>query len=153
MIKTISVYYIFKRYLVDVDKDYMYLFTDNSKRTSGKNKIKINSWYFKKYNKGDFLYYPTMTQALIRGLDNAYPITTMVDSKRTQWTDDLFEQYKIIIDDEINQIKKNLYKYKGIKYSGYKPFGVGNYSNMKKYSPLLWDYLNNKLLEINIFNK
>lgn len=54
--------------------DVLFLFTDNTNRTSGSNKIDPNSWYSKKY--GNNLCYPNITQAVIRGLDNAYPIST-----------------------------------------------------------------------------
>ena len=93
-----------------------------------------------------------MTQAVIRGLDNAYPITTMVDDKRTQWRDYMFSEYKSIVDDEIEQILKSLNNHKGIKFSSVMPFGKGKISNMKESSPLCWDYLNIKLMEIDINN-
>jgi protein involved in temperature-dependent protein secretion len=95
-----------------------------------------------------------MTQAVIRGLENAYPITTMVDDHRTQWTDYKFGQYKVIIDDEIEQILNILRtgKYKGIKYSNMMTFGKGKISNMKETSPLCWEYLNIKLKKIKINN-
>lgn len=141
----------FTRESVEKDKDYIYLFTDNAKRTSGKNSIDANSWYSKKYTTSFPLNYPTMTQAVIRGLDNAYPITTMVDDNRTQWTDDRFDEYKKIIDDEIETIKQVMSGYKGLKFSAEMPFGKGNISNMSK-APKIWSYLNKKLAEIGIDN-
>ena len=56
------------------DKNSMYIFTDNTDRDSGKSLIPSTSWHSQKYGEGK--HYPSMTTALIRGLDNAYPITT-----------------------------------------------------------------------------
>lgn len=142
----------FDRKSVDKDKDYLYLFTDNAKRTSGKSAIPANSPYSLKYGKGYPLNYPGTTQAVIRGVENAFPITTMIDDKRTQWTDDKFDQYKAIIDDEINTIKNALTGYKGIKYSDQMPFGKGKISDMKNSAPKIWNYLNTKLAELGIDN-
>ena len=149
-LEIISLLTNFTRNQVEKDKDYIYLFTDNSGRTSGKNII-LDGWYKDKYGQNKILRYPTMTQAIIRGLDNAYPITTMVDDKRTQWTDDKFEEYKEIIDDEIKQIINILKtgKYKGIKFSALYPIGKGKISNMP---PLCWNYLNDKLKKFKIDN-
>jgi hypothetical protein len=143
----------FSRNIVEKDNEFVYLFTDNSGRTSGKNIIQ-DGWYKTKYGKNNILCFPTMTQAVIRGLENAYPITTMVDDHRTQWRDYRFNEYKVIIDDEIEQIINILRtgKYKGIKFSSANPFGKGKISNMKETSPLCWDYLNIKLKRIKIDN-
>jgi len=141
----------FTRESVKKDSNYIYLFTDNAGRTSGSNKIKPN-WYTDKYGiEGN---YPTMTQAVIRGLENAFPITTMVDDKRTQWTDDRFEEYKKIIDSEIEEIKTSILDgdFKGVKFSANNPFGEGNISKMKSSAPKIWNYMNEKLKEIGIDN-
>ena len=140
----------FTRESVEKDTDYMYLFTDNAGRTSGSGVINPNSWYAKKY--GTDKKYPSKTQAVARGLENVYPITTMVDDKRTQWTDAQFDTYKKIIDDEIETIKQASKKYKGIKFSAEMPFGKGAISNMKETAPKIWNYLNTKLAEIGIDN-
>jgi len=152
-LKIIPLLTYFNRNLVEKDIEYIYLFTDNSGRTSGKIPIQ-DGWYKNKYGKNKILKHPTMTQAVIRGLENSYPITTTVDDKRTQWKDSMFDEYKSIIDDEINQIINVLKtgKYKGIKYSSLMPFGKGKISNMKETSPLCWNYLNTKLIKIKIDN-
>ena len=140
----------FTRESVEKDTDYMYLFTDNAGRTSGSGVIDLNSWYAKKY--GTDKKYASKTQAVARGLENVYPITTMVDDKRTQWTDAQFDTYKKIIDDEIETIKQASKKYKGIKFGAEMPFGKGAISNMKDSAPKIWNYLNTKLAEIGIDN-
>lgn len=152
-IKIIPLTIVFYRNLVENDKEYIYLFTDNSNRTSGKILIQ-DGWYKTKYGKNKVLKHPTMTQAVIRGLDNSYPITTTVDDKRTQWKDYMFDKYKSIVDDEIQQILNVLKsgKYKGIKFSSSNPFGKGKISNMKETSPKCWNYLNIQLKKIKIDN-
>ena len=140
----------FTRSSVEKDSDYMYLFTDNAKRTSGSNLIPDESRYSAVYGQGNK--YPTTTQAVVRGLDNAFPITTMVDDKKTQWTDDRFEEFKKEIDSEIEIIKGSISYFKGIKFSGEMPFGKGAISNMKETAPKSWAYLNSKLAEIGIDN-
>ena len=150
-VKVIALTSNFTRDSVKKDSDYIYLFTDNAKRTSGSNKIKPN-WYTDKYGiEGN---YPTMTQAIIRGLENAFPITTMMDDNRTQWTDDKFEEFKQIIDSEISEIKDSIKDgdFKGVKFAAQMPFGKGNISNMKDSAPKIWNYLNTKLAEIGIDN-
>ena len=59
---------------VENDPETLYIFTDNIDRDSGKTLINPNSRYAKKYGKNK--HYPTRTQAVIRGLDNAMPIST-----------------------------------------------------------------------------
>lgn len=140
----------FTRESAKKDIDYMYLFTDNAGRTSGSGTIDPNSWYAKKY--GTDKKHANKTQAVARGLENAYPITTMVDDKRTQWVDAQFDEYKKIIDDEITTIKQALKNYKGIKFGAEMPFGKGAISNMKDSAPKIWNYLNEKLKEIRIDN-
>jgi hypothetical protein len=140
----------FTRQSVSQDTDYIYLFTDNAQRTSGNNLISDSSRYSAIFGLGKK--YPGMTQAVIRGLNNAFPITTMVDDKRTQWTDDKFEDFKTEIDSEIKLIKNNLKDFKGIKFSAEMPFGKGVISNMKDSAPKIWNYLNIKLAEIGINN-
>lgn len=142
----------FSRSSVESDPEYLYIFTDNANRTSGSSPIDSNSWYAKKF--GNDRKFPSKTQAVIRGLDNAYPITTMVDQNRTQWTDDRFDLFKKIIDEEIEMIKEAMSsgRFKGIKYSGQMMFGKGQISNMAETAPAIFEYMNSKLLEIGINN-
>lgn len=143
----------FTRESIKNDSNYLYLFTDNAERASGTKNVDLNSWYAKKYQTDKrLLTYPSKTQAVARGLNNAYPITTMVDDKRTQWKDEQFEEYKKIIDDEIETIKQAIPNYKGIKFGGQMQFGKGQISDMKNSAPKIWNYLNIKLAEIGIDN-
>ena len=76
----------FTRLSVEQDKDYLYLFTDNVLRNSGRNLVDKNSLYYNRFNafhKGK-CHYPSRTQACIRGLQNACPISTMYDGHKHQ---------------------------------------------------------------------
>lgn len=104
----------------DVEKDTtsMYIFTDNTDRDSGKTLIPNDSWYVKKY--GQNKHFPTMTTALIRGLNNAFPITTQHYYNKQykdingRWNDEDIEEFKKIIDDDFNEIHQNKDKYEKI---------------------------------------
>lgn len=141
----------FTRQSVMNDPTHLYLFTDNAKRSSGSNKMSPDTTYSKRYGQGS---YPTMTQAVIRGLENAYPITTMVDDKRTQWTDNKFDEYKKIIDSEVDHIKQAMSsgQYVGMKFAAQMPFGKGQISDMKASAPKIWQYMTNKLKALGIDN-
>lgn len=97
----------FDRVAVEADKKNQYIFTENLDRTSGTNPIKksnnivIDQLYFRKK-------YPTVSQAVIRGLYNAYPITT----KKGQYAGDFFKEedfelFKKTIDKDIERILDN----------------------------------------------
>lgn len=138
---------------VQNDKDYLYLFTDNLNRTSGTHKIPEYTSYFKKFSKGKLdLCYPWRTQAVIRGLDNAAPITTMQDQFKTQLTD--LDKCKDVWREEIDYIKSKIRsgKYKGIKFSTKHNvyFGRGRYSD---FNDEFFDVLSDFLLEIGIDNR
>ncbi len=84
MIKITNKKYV--RSEVEKDSRNIYVFTENLDRTSGSNLIVksgnqvIDDLYLGKH-------YPNVSQAVIRGLRNAYPITT----KLGQWKGELFE--------------------------------------------------------------
>lgn len=106
----------------------LYIFTDNTNRTSGnKHIIDKNSRYYKKYGDGQSdLYYPDATRAVIRGLPNAFPISTQryydkargLVGKNGRWTNESIEEFKKIIDDEIDEIIQYSSKYDKIVISG-----------------------------------
>lgn len=144
---------IFSRESVSSDPDYIYLFTDNLMRTSGSNLILPPSTYIDDWSGTEFasseLYYPNSSQAVIRGLDNAYPITTMVNPYKTQLNNDWIPTMDKIWDQEVNNILRDIHKFKGIKYYG--QFGNGRFSYMIKF-PELFKLLNKKLLRLGIIN-
>ena len=149
--------YQYTRKSVDNDSMYMYIFTDNNQRTSSPNalyeNIDIDSWYYKKYkprtNKP--LHFGSLhnpTSAIIRGLNNAYPISTM-SSYGTNWEELEFDVFKKVIDDEIEQIKKDSPMFEGIKIGNYR---IGQGGRFARIPPKLQNYLDTKLKEIYIDN-
>ena len=99
---------------------YLYIFTDNTDRDSGSKLIDPNSKYAKKYGKNK--HYPTQTQAVLRGLDNAMPISTQrwfhqgAKGKSGQWTDQDLKEFSEVIHKEVDDIIEewNTGKYKNI---------------------------------------
>lgn len=144
----------YNRKEVEDDKTTMYIFTDNTNRDSGANLIPDDSWYATKYGTGK--HYPQVTSALIRGLDNAYPITTQHWYNKEKkgifgrWNDEDFDEFKKVIDDDFNEIIKNLKKYNRIIF----PFGgffntkISNISESRV--PQLHKYLFDKIQELKL---
>ena len=134
------------------DRGTMYIFTDNTDRDSGKGEIPEESWYSMKYGSGK--HYPRVTSAIIRGLDNAYPITTQrwYNSEHKgiygRWEDRDLDTFKKVIDDDFDEIEKNMGRYERIV------FPVGGIFNSKiadiskSRVPELYEYLMNKCLEL-----
>lgn len=134
--------------------DWLYIFTDNLNRTSGGN-IGLYTTYEKIFRKGTAAppLYPNKTQAVLRTLENAAPITTMKDQYKTQFTDLDLPQFTSNISIEISYIKALLRTglYKGLIISN-SQFGNGSISKMKDTAPLCWALLNKRLLELGINN-
>lgn len=132
---------------VEEDKDFLYIFTDNLTRRSGRNRIE-GGWYLQQFGSTD-LFYPNVTQAVIRGLDNAFPITTMKDCYKKQL--DNINVCDKVWNSEIELIQKALQsgRFKGVKFSAQHPFGQGKYSHLP---PKLFKLLSNKLATIGIDN-
>ena len=113
------------------------VFTDNTDRTSGSGEIDPNSWYAKTYGEG--LKYPTQTAAVVRGLENARPISTQrwyhegAKGETGRWNDSDFEEFKKVIDAEFDEILRewNTGKYERIWFP---PAGIFNtrISNISK---------------------
>ena len=135
----------FTRNSVNNDKESLYLFTDNANRTSGNNPIAKDSYYSETYGEGKR--YPGMTQAVIRGLDNSRPISTMLNQYRGQWTAGTLDKFKATIDAEIAAIKEALPNFPGGLKVGPGVMGKGTYSKL----PIAHQaYLDKKLAEIGI---
>jgi len=66
----------YNRHTAEANPRTLYIFTDNLDRTSGGVEYG-NSWYKEKYGKGGFGSYNNPTTAVLRGLPNAAPISTM----------------------------------------------------------------------------
>jgi hypothetical protein len=146
----------YSRNSLDNDSSSMYLFTDNAERTSRPNATSpniIEGWYAEKYkDKTDKpLHYGSKsnpTSAVIRGKNNAYPISTM-SAYGTNWTNENFDLFKDTIDDEIAQIKQDLPKFKTLKLGN---FRIGQGGRFAKLPSQHQSYLDSKLLELGIDN-
>ena len=139
------------RQAVANDPSTLYIFTDNTDRNSGSGVIPADSWYSKKY--GAEHHFPTMTTAVIRGLDNARPISTQrwyhygAKGITGRWNDEDFDEFKKVIDDEFEEILKewNTGKYKTIMFpqgDGLFNARISNISETR--TPKLYQYLYSK---------
>jgi hypothetical protein len=138
---------------VEQDTTSMYIFTDNTDRDSGKTPIPNDSWYSKKYGEGK--HYPTMTTALIRGLNNAYPITTQRWYNKEhkgingRWNDEDFEEFKKVIDNDFEEIHNNKNNYEKIIFPINGIFNSKISQINKIRTPKLYAYLMTKCKELN----
>ena len=140
------------------DPTAMYLFTDNADRTSGSADIGETCWYDQKYNMGNrVLCYPRVSQAVIRGLPNAFPITTMASyvgtyraarSGQGQWKVEDLPRFFHTITDDIHTIQQHWCDFECMKYSANVPFGQGDISRLP---PELQEILNALLRDIGIY--
>lgn len=141
----------------------LYVFTDNTDRDSGSNLVAEDSWYSKKYGPGP-IHYPTSTAAVVRGLDNARPISTMHffykthghshpaydKSSKALWHDSDIEEFKKVIGSELQDIVEafNSGNYDSIMF----PDGDGLFNTnlsqiSKERTPELYRALSNLLKE------
>lgn len=96
---------------VNDNPDVLYVFGDNTNRTSGSNPISNDSKYARAYGLGKM--FPNATSAIIRGMDNAMPVSTQhwydPSTGRTRdagrWNDSDIEDFKKVIDAEFQAIK------------------------------------------------
>lgn len=146
---------IWTRSEVEKDAKSLYVFTDNTDRDSGSGLIDPNSRYAQKY--GQDKHYPTRTQAVIRGLDNAMPISTQhwyhpgAKGATGVWTDNDFEEFKKTIDAEIQDIidEWNTGKYERIVIGDGDAFFNSPISNISmERVPKLYSYLMSKIEEL-----
>lgn len=147
---------VWTREEAEKDANSLYIFTDNTNRTSGVRKIDNDSWYAQKYGKD--LKYPTQTQAVLRGLDNAYPISTQhwynpkkkLTREKGNWQDADINEFKNVIDSEIEDIKQawNTGRYDRI-FVGEHILNGGISNITKERTPILYKYLFDKLVELN----
>lgn len=96
---------------VNDNPDVLYVFGDNTNRTSGSNPISNDSKYARTYGLGKM--FPNATAAIIRGMDNAMPVSTQhwydPSTGRTRnagrWNDSDIDDFKKVIDAEFQAIK------------------------------------------------
>lgn len=100
---------------VAADKRRLYVFTDNTDRDSGKGVVDRNSEYYRKYGDGEHdLHYPSCTTAVIRGLDNAVPVSTQrwyhdgAKGESGRWIDADVDEFREVVTSEFDTIKRKL---------------------------------------------
>lgn len=96
------------------DTRTLYVFTDNTDRDSGKGVIPRDSAYVRRFGKPGSdveLHYPTVTAAVVRGLDNALPVSTQrwyhegAKGESGRWTDRDVDEFKKVISREFQYIR------------------------------------------------
>lgn len=97
------------REIAEKDTKTLYVFTDNTDRTSGNKRINPGTAYAKKHGTSQVMNYPTTTSAVIRGLDNAYPISTQKtyspgNPEAGRWQDSDYREFRNVIQNEIDDI-------------------------------------------------
>ena len=147
----------------DSNPRVLYVFTDNTDRDSGSARIEDVSWYAKKYGKGK--HYPTMTTAVIRGKENARPISTVKwfyknhpgvahpkNDKTSQalWHDSDVEEFKKVVREELQDIvdEFNTGKYDTIMFPSGDGLFNGDISDISlSRTPVLYQALSELLTE------
>lgn len=100
---------------VAADTKRLYVFTDNTDRTSGKGVIDRDSEYYRRYGDGtNDLYYPKTTAAVLRGLDNAVPVSTQrwyhdgAKGETGRWNDADAEEFRRVVSEEFAVIREKV---------------------------------------------
>ena len=162
----------YSRESVKNDPTSLYIFTDNTDRTSG-GALYGDGWYKDKYGEGGYGSNKNPTSAQIRGLENAVPISTMRyfyklhngmthprfdRNSEARWHDKDFEEFKKVFDDEIDQIIQLLStgKYKRLVSptgdQGKSPFFDSKLTEItKERTPKIYDYMMSRFKELQLF--
>lgn len=141
---------------VNDNPDVLYVFGDNTNRTSGSNPISNDSKYARTYGLGKM--FPSATAAIIRGMDNAMPVSTQhwydPSTGRTRdagrWNDSDIDDFKKIIDAEFQAIKDewDTGKYRKI-YLPSTGLSNGKISQITEArTPVLFKYLYDKTVDL-----
>ena len=141
---------------VNDNPDVLYVFGDNTNRTSGSNPISNDSKYARTYGLGKM--FPNATSAIIRGMDNAMPVSTQhwydPSTGRTRdagrWNDSDIDDFKKVIDAEFQTIKDewDTGKYRKI-YLPSTGLSNGKISQITEArTPVLFKYLYDKTVDL-----
>lgn len=141
---------------VNDNPDVLYVFGDNTNRTSGNNPISDDSKYARTYGLGKM--FPNATAAVIRGMDNAMPVSTQhwydPSTGRTRdagrWNDSDIDGFKKVIDAEFQAIKDewDTGKYRKI-YLPSTGLSNGKISQITEArTPVLFKYLYDKTVDL-----
>lgn len=146
------------RHEVIMNPNILYVFTDNTDRDSGYEIISNDSWYSKKYGCGH--HFPTVTSAVIRGLNNARPISTQrwyhqgakgIDGR---WNDNDVDEFENIIKDELEEIVNefNNGNYEFIMFPEGDLFNRKISNISKRRTPKLYNALNKLLYKFGFYS-
>lgn len=141
---------------VNDNPDVLYVFGDNTNRTSGSNPISNDSKYARTYGLGKM--FPNTTAAIIRGMDNAMPVSTQhwydPSTGRTRdagrWNDSDIDDFKKVIDAEFQAVKDewDTGKYRKI-YLPSTGLSNGKISQITEArTPVLFKYLYDKTVDL-----
>lgn len=141
---------------VNDNPDVLFVFGDNTNRTSGSNPISNDSKYARTYGLGKM--FPNATAAIIRGMDNAMPVSTQhwydPSTGRTRdagrWNDSDIDDFKKVIDAEFQAIKDewDTGKYRKI-YLPSTGLSNGKISQITEArTPVLFKYLYDKTVDL-----
>ena len=141
---------------VNDNPDVLYIFGDNTNRTSGNNLISNDSKYARTYGLGKM--FPNATAAIIRGMDNAMPVSTQhwydPSTGKTRdagrWNDSDIDDFKKVIDAEFQAIKDewDTGKYRKI-YLPSTGLSNGKISQITEArTPMLFKYLYDKTADL-----
>lgn len=141
---------------VSDNTDVLYVFGDNTNRTSGSNPISNDSKYARTYGLGKM--FPNTTAAIIRGMDNAMPVSTQhwydPTTGRTRdagrWNDSDIDDFKKIIDAEFQAIKDewDTGKYRKIYLPSTGLFNGKISQITEARTPVLFKYLYDKTVDL-----
>ena len=141
---------------VNDNPDVLYVFGDNTNRTSGSNPISNDSKYARTYGLGKM--FPNATAAIIRGMDNAMPVSTQhwydPTTGRTRdagrWNDSDIDDFKKVIDAEFQAIKDewDTGKYRKIYLPSTGLFNGKISQITEARTPVLFKYLYDKTVDL-----
>lgn len=141
---------------VNDNPDVLYVFGDNTNRTSGSNPISNDSKYARTYGLGKM--FPNATAAIIRGMDNAMPVSTQhwydTSTGRTRdagrWNDSDIDDFKKVIDAEFQAIKDewDTGKYRKIYLPSTGLFNGKISQITEARTPVLFKYLYDKTVDL-----
>ena len=141
---------------VNDNPDVLYVFGDNTNRTSGSNPISNDSKYARTYGLGKM--FPNATAAIIRGMDNAMPVSTQhwydPSTGRTRdagrWNDSDIDDFKKVIDAEFQAIKDewDTGKYRKIYLPSTGLFNGKISQITEARTPVLFKYLYDKTVDL-----
>ena len=96
-------------------RDKIFVFTDNTDRDSGSGIVQTTSRYYDRYGDGvTLLHYPEVTSAVVRGVDNAFPVSTQrwyhegAKGEAGRWNDEDIDEFRRVVGAEFDIIRTEM---------------------------------------------